>query len=475
MSSPDCDSWHTPLDPTPVLAQEDTILRIHKAYARENTHESLHMWALSRLRVIADLHIHSRFSQATSMNMNIREISTYAQLKGLGLVGTGDFTHPDWNRELKQELEEVEDSGIFRPRSSKSQVRFVISGEVCTVFASDNKSRRIHHVIMAPSFEIADQISDRLRTFGDLEADGRPVLSMRASELVEEATSISGEVFIFPAHVWTPWFSLFGAIGGFDSLEECYEDQSDRIQAIETGLSSDPPMNWRLSTLDRFAIISNSDSHSAWPWRIGREATMANLREASYSGLVSAISSRKSATMELTIETDPAYGKYHWSGHRKCGVSMPAEDARKVHNMCPKCGRKMTKGVDLRVDELADRPVGFVPSEGCTRFVHLLPLHEVIAAAIGKDEPSASSVWEKYNRLLERFGTEFNVMLGSQEKDLADASDPAIAGAIVKLRSNLLTVTPGYNGVYGKINLGAGKSDASHTVTAKKFRLEDYL
>jgi len=431
--------------------------------------------ALPELRVIADLHIHSRFSQATSMSMNIQEISTCAQLKGLGLVGTGDFTHPDWNAELKRELEEVEDSGIFRPKNFRSRVRFVISGEVCTVFVSDNKSRRIHHVVLAPDFEVADQINDRLRNFGDIKADGRPILSMRASELVEEATSISGEVFIFPAHVWTPWFSLFGAIGGFDSLEECYEDQSDRIHAVETGLSSDPPMNWRLSSLDRFAIISNSDSHSAWPWRIGREATVANLPEVSYSELVSAISSRRSTAIELTIETDPAYGKYHWSGHRKCGISMSAEDARRTHNMCPKCGRKLTKGVDLRVDELADRPAGFVPDEGCTSFVHLLPLHEVIAAAMGKDQPSASSVWERYNRLLERFGTEFNAMLDAEEKDLADASDPEIANTIVKLRRNSLAVTPGYDGVYGKIDLGAGKSDAPHTVTRKELRLEDYL
>lgn len=409
------------------------------------------------------------------MNMNIQEISTYAQLKGLGLVGTGDFTHPDWNRELKQELEQVEDSGIFHPRNLKSHVRFVISGEVCTVFVSGSKSRRIHHVLMAPNFEVADQINDRLRNFGDLTADGRPVLSMRASELVEEATSVSSEVFIFPAHVWTPWFSLFGAIGGFDSVEECYEDQSGKIHTIETGLSSDPPMNWRLSALDRFAIISNSDSHSAWPWRIGREATAVDLQEMSYSELVSAVSSRKSSSIELTIETDPAYGKYHWSGHRKCGISVAAEDARRVRNICPKCRLRLTKGVDLRVEELADRPVGFVPSVGCTTFIHLLPLHEVIAAATGKDEPSAISVWEIYNLLLQKFGTEFNVMLKAQEKDLAEASNSAIAGVIVRLRNNSLTVTPGYDGVYGKINLAADKSSISDTAVARKFRLEDYL
>jgi uncharacterized protein (TIGR00375 family) len=430
---------------------------------------------LSLLRVIADLHIHSRFSQATSLNMNIREISTYAQLKGLSLLGTGDFTHPEWLGELRRELQEVDGSGLFRPKNIESRVRFVITGEVCTVFVSSGKSRRIHHVIMAPNFDVVDQINDRLKSFGDLEADGRPMLSMSASELVEEATSISEQVFVFPAHVWTPWFSLFGTVGGFDSLEECYEDESDRIRAIETGLSSDPPMNWRLSALDRFAIISNSDSHSAWPWRIGREATVVDLSEESYSGLTSAISSRKTATIELTIETDPAYGKYHWSGHRRCGVSMPAEEARKVRNICPKCGKKMTKGVDLRVDELADRPAGYVPSEGCTRFVHLLPLHELIAAALGKDSPSASPIWEKYNLLVQRFGTEFNVMLEADERDLLNVVDPEIVSSILKLRKGLVAVTPGYDGVYGKIDLKDDGSNALGKAERKKLHLEDYL
>lgn len=409
------------------------------------------------------------------MNMNVREISTYAQLKGLGLVGTGDFTHPDWNKELKRELEEVEGTGTFRPRNYESSVRFVISGEVCTVFLSGNKSRRIHHVIMAPSFEVADQIADRVSNFGDIDADGRPVLSMRASELVEEVTSISGEAFIFPAHIWTPWFSLLGAIGGFNSLDECYEDQSEKIHAIETGLSSDPPMNWRLSALDRFAIVSNSDSHSAWPWRMGREATVVDLREVSYPKLVSAISSRESAPIRLTIETDPAYGKYHWSGHRKCGVSMPAADAKKLRNICPKCGLRLTKGVDLRVDELADRPVGYLPEIGCTRFIRLLPLHEIIAAVTGANQLSATSVWEAYNRLLAKFGTEFNVMLNAEEKELAQASNMEITTAIMKSRNNLLAVTPGYDGVYGKINIEAIRPDVPSKPTDKKSKLEHYL
>ncbi|MCJ7505975.1 endonuclease Q family protein [Candidatus Bathyarchaeota archaeon] len=427
------------------------------------------------VELAADLHIHSRYSRATSPNMTIPEISTYAELKGLGLVGTGDLTHPDWSKELRQQLEEVDHTGILRTKDPRFKIRYVISGEVCTVFEAGNKSRKIHHVIMAPSFEVADQIQDRLRRFGDIRSDGRPMLTMTAAELVEEATSFSNQVFIFPAHIWTPWFSLFGSIGGFDSVQECYEDQSDKIVAVETGLSSDPPMNWRLSDLDGFAIISNSDAHSPWPWRIGREATYVNLHDLSYSELIFAISTRKSARIQLTIETDPAYGKYHWTGHRDCQFSISAQGAIKHKNICPKCGRKLTKGVDLRVEELADRSTSFIPDAGCTKFVHLLPLHEVIAAASGGAEPSSKMVWEKYNRLVGKFGTEFRVMLDVPEKDLADEVGLAVADLIMKARSNRVPVTPGYDGTYGKIALGQSGPQRSEVMRKNRTRLEDYF
>lgn len=427
------------------------------------------------MQLVADLHIHSKYSRATSTNMVIREISTFAQLKGLQLVGTGDFTHPDWNGELKQELEEVEHTGILKPKDQRFRIHYVLSGEVCTLFESGNKSRRIHHVILVPNFEVADQIRDRLGRFGDLRSDGRPMLSMSAAELVEETTSLSNQVFVFPAHIWTPWFSLFGAVGGFDSLEECYEDQSGRISAVETGLSSDPPMNWRFGDLDRLAIVSNSDAHSPWPWRIGREATCVNLQELSYSELISAMSSRKSARIQFTIEVDPAYGKYHWTGHRNCGVSMCANDADKLRVICPKCGRKMTKGVDLRVEELADRPEDYTPDVGCVRFFHVLPLHELIAAAIGLGEPSSKEVWEKYNKLVGKFGTELNVMLEAPQKELAEEIGLEIADLIMKVRGNLLYVTPGYDGTYGRIDLLHATKSRSHVEERAKSRLDSYL
>ncbi len=427
------------------------------------------------MQIVADLHIHSKYSRATSTSMVVREISTFAELKGLQLVGTGDLTHPDWNRELKQELEEVEHTGILRLKDRSSKVQYVLSGEVCTLFESGSRSRRIHHVILAPDFETVDQIRDRLARFGDLRSDGRPMLSMSAAELVEETTSLSNQIFVFPAHIWTPWFSLFGAVGGFDSLEECYEDQSDRISAIETGLSSDPPMNWRFGDLDRLAIISNSDAHSPWPWRIGREATCIDLQELSYSELISAISSRKSSRVQFTIEVDPAYGKYHWTGHRNCGVSMRANDADKLHAICPKCGRKMTKGVDLRVEELADRPEGYTPDMGCVRCFHILPLHELIAAAIGVGEPSSKEVWEKYNKLVSRFGTELNVMLEAPQKELADEIGFEIADLIMKMRNNLLYVTPGYDGTYGRIDLKHSAPSRAFIGERNRSKLDSYL
>ena len=430
--------------------------------------------ALSDMRIAVDLHVHSRYSRATSGNMVIPEISKYARMKGLQLVGTGDFTHPRWCNELREELEDVGNTGILRPKRGRHPISYVISGEVCTVFESGKKSRKIHHVMMVPDFETADQIRDRLARFGDVEVDGRPTLTMTAAELVEEVTSASKQAFIFPAHIWTPWYSLFGSIGGFDSIEECYEDQSNKILAAETGLSSDPPMNWRFSNLDRVAIISNSDAHSPWPWRIGREATCVNLNRLSYLELISAISTRTSARIELTIEVNPAYGKYHWTGHRKCGFSVPAPDAIKLKNICPKCRRRMTKGVDLRVEELADRQEGFIPNSGCTSFVGLLPLHEVIATATGSAEPSAKSVWEKYDALIGKFGTEFKVMLDAPRGDLLDATDLAIVDLVLKVRSNMLSVTPGYDGTYGRIDLGDMKQKTLDR-TKSKSRLEDFV
>ncbi|MEM2943031.1 MAG: endonuclease Q family protein, partial [Candidatus Bathyarchaeia archaeon] len=360
---------------------------------------------LGRLRVIADLHIHSRFSRATSQSMNLEEIDRYAQIKGLSVVGTGDFTHPLWMSELKTKLEMVDEGGLYALRSGSRRVNFMMTAEVSTIFEFQGKTRKVHHVILSPSIEVAEQISDRLRKFGDLTADGRPTLKVTPPELVDLVMEASSANLIFPAHAWTPWFSVLAANFGFDNVEDCYRDASDKIFALETGLSSDPRMNWRLSRLDRYTLISNSDSHSAWPWRIGREANVFELRKVTFNEITDAIRKKDSGRLRFTIETDPAYGKYHWTGHRNCGVSMPPREAIAVKNICPKCHRPLTRGVEQRVEELSDRPEGYRP-QGVPGFVCLLPLSELIAAALNVEQLSSPRVWQVTNRLVSQFGSE---------------------------------------------------------------------
>jgi uncharacterized protein (TIGR00375 family) len=331
-------------------------------------------------------------------------------------------------------------------------VRFILTTEVCTIFDVQGQSKKVHHVILAPSVEIVEQINAALEQHGDLSVDGRPTLDMTAAQLVEKVMQISDENMVFPAHAWTPWFSIFGAFSGFDTVEECYGDMTKHIHALETGLSSDPPMNWRLSGLDSFTLVSNSDCHSFWPWRIGREANVFELSNGTYRGVTDAIRSGDPSRFKFTIETDPAYGKYHWTGHRNCNVSLSAKEAQKFGNICPVCRRKLTKGVEQRVEELADRSEGYTPS-GKHGFRRLLPLSEIIAAVLNVDEPSSQAVWKIYNILIGRFGNEYTVLLDASEKELSDVVERQVASAILRVRAGSVTVVPGFDGVYGKLVL----------------------
>ncbi len=407
----------------------------------------------SQKRIIADLHIHSKFSRATSERMDVEEIARFAEMKGLNLVGTGDFTHPKWYKELKGKLIEAPEEGLYKSvKNLSSPVRFMVTGEVATIFNADGSSKKIHHVILTPSLDTSIQISDRLAEYGDLSSDGRPLLGMTASQLVEEVMEVCPRNFVIPAHVWTPWFSLFGAFSGFDRVEDCYQDMTKHISALETGLSSDPPMNWRLSALDRFTLVSNSDSHSFWPWRIGREANVFELRELSYNEVVDAIRMKDPERFRFTIETDPAYGKYHWSGHRNCRISLDAEKAREVRNRCPICGRNLTKGVEQRVEELADRLSGYKP-EGVPTYRHLLPLSEIISTVLGLADPSVEKVWDMYNVLVSKFGDEYTVLTDASLEEMSTYVGPKIADAVVRVRQGRVKVIPGYDGVYGQLIL----------------------
>src|SRR3990170_5669173 len=414
------------------------------------------------MKVIADFHIHSRYSRATSEKMSIQEITRFAKMKGLNLLGTGDFTHPKWLEELKKDLIEIQDANLYKSaKNPESPIYYMITGEVATIFPFEGSVKKIHHVILTPSMETAEQINDRLTPYGNLTADGRPTLSMSAPQLVEEIMQVSNENMVIPAHAWTPWFSLFGAFSGFNRMEDCYQDTTKHIYALETGLSSDPPMNWRLSSLDKYALVSNSDSHSHWPWRIGREANVFELEQVTYQNVVDAIRKKDPEHFKFTIETDPAYGKYHWTGHRNCKVSLSPQEAIKFGNRCPVCRRNLTKGVEQRVEELADRPVGFKPANAIG-YMHLLPLSEIIATVLSVAYPSVQKVWDVYNTLVARFGDEYSVLIGASLDEMSKIVEPRIAEAIVRVREEKIKVSPGYDGVYGQFVLFEEQQEKTH-------------
>ncbi|MFW6117858.1 MAG: endonuclease Q family protein, partial [Thermoproteota archaeon] len=343
------------------------------------------------------------------------------------------------------------DTGLYQiAEESRSPVYFMLTTEVSTVFRFKKEVKKIHHLILTPKIETSAQISERLAEYCDLSVDGRPTLDIDAPQLVEEVMEVSKENMVIPTHIWTPWFSLFGAFSGFDTIEDCYQDTAKHIHALETGLSSDPAMNWRLSKLDKFSLVSNSDCHSFWPWRIGREANVFELNKPSYRKLTDAIRNKNQEKFQFTIETFPSYGKYHWTGHRKCEVALPPKEAIRLGNICPVCRRKLTKGVEQRVEELADRASGFKP-ESAKDFIHLLPLSEIIKTVLDISSLYAKKVWNVYNQLIERFGTEYTVLMDTSKQELSKVVDEKIAEAIVRIRKGDVKVVPGYDGVYGRL------------------------
>ncbi len=392
--------------------------------------------------IFADLQIHSRFSRATSPSITVSNLEKYARMKGLNLLGTGDFTHPKWLSELKSELKE-NGSGIL---TSNSGFKFVLQGEISNIYTQDGKVRKIHTLLMARDFETVEKINNALLKKGRLDYDGRPIFGFSCIELVEMMRDISEDIEIIPAHAWTPWFGIFGSMSGFDSVEECFKDQSKHIHAIETGMSSDPAMNWRLSSLDKYTLLSSSDAHSYWPWRLGRECNVFDFNENyTYDDILNTIRKRKNFVE--TIEFWPHEGKYHYTGHRNCNVVLPPKEALKLQDICPVCRRKLTVGVAERVEMLADRPEGFVP-ENAVPFKNLIPLSEVIAGTF-REKVESKKVWEEYYRLIKAFGNEFEILLNADEKELKKITSEKIAENIIKNRNQRIPFKPGYDGVYG--------------------------
>ncbi|HLC32786.1 MAG TPA: endonuclease Q family protein [Candidatus Nanoarchaeia archaeon] len=389
------------------------------------------------MNITADLHLHSRFARACSKDITLQNLEKYARMKGISVLGTGDFQHPKWIVELKNQLKD-DGKGILR---TKTNYPFVLQTEISLIYSQGEKGRRVHNVVLAPNFETADQIIEYLDKKGRLDYDGRPIFNIPCPDFVEDLKKINKEIEIIPAHAWTPWFSVFGSKSGFNSLRECFLDQTKHIRAIETGLSSDPSMNWRVSGLDNVTLISSSDAHSHWPWRIGREATVFSMDELSYSELIKSIGENK---IVETLEFYPEEGKYHFDGHRACGICLSPRESLALKKICPQCKTELTIGVANRVEELADAPEGRKPASA-RAFRNLIPLSEIIAHII--HAPVASKkVWEEYLKLIAAFGNEIAVLSASFD-ELQKHADERIARAISQV--DKVKWKAGYDGEYG--------------------------
>ena len=407
------------------------------------------------MKMIADLHIHSRFSMATSKEGTPENLDSWARKKGISLIGTGDFTHPVWREELKERLVS-EGNGLYRLRDAYVKeesrkfpgegTRFVVSGEISSIYKKNGKTRKVHNVILLPSLEAADAMAQRLEKIGNIHSDGRPILGLDSHDLLEMMLDVCPEGILIPAHIWTPHFSVLGAKSGFDSVEECFEELAPYIHALETGLSSDPAMNWRISKLDRYQLVSNSDAHS--PSKLGREANLLDI-DCSYEGLYRAIQTGEG--LEGTVEFFPEEGKYHFDGHRKCGVSLSPVEAERLGGICPVCGKKLTMGVDHRVEQLADRAEGFVKKDG-KKYESLVPLPEVISACMGYFTAS-KKVQGCFEQMIQTLGTEFDILRNVPSEDIKSCAGERIAEGIENVRTGNVKRIPGYDGEYGKIEL----------------------
>ena len=408
------------------------------------------------MRFTADLHIHSRFSRATSKAADLEGYSQWARIKGLQLLGTGDFTHPGWFEEISGKLIPAE-TGLFRLREQppapaeleglelpQTPVRYCLSAEISSIYKKGDRTRKVHSLIFAPDMETARRINARLDMLGNIRSDGRPILGLDPKKLLEILLDISEQAFLIPAHIWTPWFSLLGSKSGFDSVQECFEELTPHIFAVETGLSSDPSMNWRCSFLDRCVLVSHSDAHS--PIKLGREADVFDT-ELSYPAVFEALKSRRGFIG--TLEFHPEEGKYHWDGHRKCGVCLDPEETAALGGICPVCGKKLTVGVLHRVLELADRPAGTRPDE-TAGFRTLIPLPEILSEIHGSG-PQSKSILSRYRELLAAHRDELTILLETPLGDLEAAGGPLLAEAVGRMRRGETHPRPGFDGEFGVI------------------------
>ncbi|MBI3617814.1 MAG: hypothetical protein HY210_06320 [Candidatus Omnitrophica bacterium] len=390
------------------------------------------------MKFYADLHLHSHYSRATSKDLNLEHLSYWAQLKGLQVVGSGDFVHPSWLKELKEKLTPAEE-GLFRlkpryadpmakqvPAACRGEVRFMLTVEISSIYKRLDKVRKVHNVVFVPSFKAAERLQARLEAIGNIKSDGRPILGLDSRDLLEIVLETDPLAYLIPAHIWTPWFAVLGSASGFDRVEDCFADLTRHIFAVETGLSSDPLMNWRLKQLDPFVLVSNSDAHS--PAKLGREATVYDT-EFSYPAIYRALSDPKDKGLIGTVEFFPEEGKYHYDGHRACKTRLHPRETRKHKGLCPVCGKPVTVGVMSRVEELADRPEGEKPPRW-RPYRNLIPLPEVIAEAKGVSGTETKSVQELYHRLLAQLGNELFILQDASLKRIEAAGGDLLARGI---------------------------------------------
>ncbi|OGP50269.1 MAG: DNA helicase UvrD [Deltaproteobacteria bacterium RBG_13_43_22] len=400
------------------------------------------------MKIIADFHVHSAYSRATSKEMHLRTMAQWARLKGIHLLGTGDFTHPAYFEEIKTDLEETGQGFLKLKGDEGAAVHFILTAETSHIYTQAGKGRRVHMMIFAPTIRSVEKINLHLDRIGNVKSDGRPIFGFSAKDLVKIILDIDPECFVVPAHAWTPWFSVFGSHSGFDRLEECFEEETPHIYALETGLSSDPAMNWRWSALDRLSLISNSDAHS--PAKIGREANIFDC-SLSYKDIIQTIKEKDPKRFLATIEFFPEEGKYHFDGHRSCGISYSPEQTREKGYLCPICGKNLVVGVMHRVEALADRPEGYIP-EGAVPALHLVPLEEILGEVYDVGVQSRR-IRKEFLCLIERGGSEFRILMDLSEEELRSFMDDRLADGIMQVRRGLVQVKPGFDGVYGQVKI----------------------
>ena len=415
------------------------------------------------MRQILDLHIHSKYSRACSSQLVLAHIDETCRIKGIDIIATGDFTYPEWFLNIKNELEEINNSGLYKLKEAvDDKLKFLLSTELALIYkdadpshkGGASKVRRIHIVVQAPNIKAVEELNNYLDKKYNIRADGRPILGMKAPELVKLCLSIHPKFLIYPAHIWTPWFAVFGSKSGFDSMEECFHEQTENIYAIETGLSSDPAMNWRLSALDKITILSNSDAHSL-P-NLGREANVMDLEKISYDEIYEAIKNKDLNKLKYTIEFYPEEGMYHFDGHRDCQIRFSPEETKKNKGICPVCKKPLTVGVMNRVNELADRPEGFEP-KGAVPFKKLVELDKIIAEALDIKSRQSQQVQAEYNSLIKKGGSEMNVLLDEPLENLEKMTLPIIVEGIKRVREGKLIVEPGFDGQYGVVKIFSPK------------------